>query len=125
LDRDQAEKISKRSARNLSVLRRQLEFNRLMPEWSNPGNVRDVIPAMLAERWNENLEGDKKIIEMLAGEDYDTYVVKLKQWLYAADAPIVQIGSSWRLTSPLDAWTHAGKYCTRADLEKLQKAFSD
>lgn len=125
LEREEAEKISKRSARNLSVLRRQLEFNRLIPEWSQAENVRDLIPALLAERWNENSDGDKKIIEMLAGEDYDTYIAKLKQWLYTADAPIVQIGSTWRLTSPLDAWTHAAKYCTRADFEKLHLAFSE
>lgn len=123
LELEEAEKVSKRSARNLSVLRRQLEFNRLIPEWSQAGNVRDLIPALLAERWNENSEGDRKIIEMLAGEDYNIYIAKLKQWLYTADAPIVQIGSTWRLTSPLDAWTHAAKYCTRADFEKLQIAF--
>jgi len=123
LERDDAEKVSIRSARNLSVLRRQLEFNRLIPKWSHAGNIRDLIPAILAERWNENFEGDKEIIEMLSGEDYDVYIAKLKQWLYTADAPIVQIGSTWRLTSPLDAWTHAAKYCTRADFEKLQTAF--
>jgi hypothetical protein len=123
LERDEAEKVSKRSARNLAVLRRQLEFNRLIPEWSHVGNVRDMIPAMLAERWDENLDGDRKVIESLAGEDYDTYIVKLKQWLYTADTPIVQIGSTWRLTSPLDAWTHAGKYCIRADFGKLQEVF--
>ncbi len=125
LERTEAEKISKRSARNLSVLRRQLEFNRLIPEWAHPKNVRDLIPAMLAGRWDENIEGDKKVIELFANEDYDKYTAKLKRWIYTPDAPVVQIGGSWRLTSPLDAWTHAGKYCTRADFDKLKQAFTD
>lgn len=123
LSREDSEKTSKRSARNLSVLRRQLEFNRTIPEWAIPGNVRDLIPAMIAERWDESRPEDKKIIEKLAGEDYESYISKLKQWCYTADAPIVKIGSKWRLTSPLDAWTHAGKYCTKADFEHLQVTF--
>jgi len=120
---DRAEKISLRTARNLSVLRRQLEFNRLIPEWSRSETVRELIPAMIVERWDENLEGDKKIIESIAGEPYNVYIGKLKKWLYTSDAPIVQIGSTWRLTSPLDAWTNAGKYCTREDFEKLRLTF--
>lgn len=123
LKEEDAEKQSKRSARNLSVLRRQLEFNRLVPEWANSQNVREVIPALLAGRWKDDCEDDVRIIEYFAGEPYSDYIAKLKKWLYAADAPIVQIGNSWRLTSPLDAWTYAGKYCTQTDLGKLEEMY--
>lgn len=119
----EAEKFSKRSARNLSVLRRQLEFNRSIPQWANKENVREVIPALLAGRWKDDCEEDVRAIEHFANEPYSDYIAKLKKWLYAADAPIVQIGSSWRLTSPLDAWTYAGKYCTQSDLGKLEEMY--
>lgn len=123
LKEEDAEKLSKRSARNLSVLRRRLEFNRLIPEWANPENVREIIPALLAGRWKDDCEDDVRIIETFAGEPYSDYIAKLKKWLYSADAPIVQIGNSWRLTSPLDAWTYAGKYCTQSDLGNMEEMY--
>src|SRR6202012_2494232 len=41
------------------------------------------------------------------------------------DAPIVKIGNTWRLTSPMDAWTHAARYCTRDDLNRLATAATE
>jgi hypothetical protein len=118
-----AEELSKKSARNLIVVRRQLDFKRLNPIWSLPENVKTVLPAILVGRWNEELEGDRIIIATLAGEDYESYIKRLQPWCYSADAPVVKIGNTWRLTSPMDAWTHAARYLTKDDFNKLGDAF--
>jgi hypothetical protein len=119
----QAEEVSKKSARNLIVVRRQLDFKRLNPQWSLPENVNAILPAILAGRWNEDFEGDRKMVAMLAGEDYDTYIKRLQPWCFSPDAPVVKIGSTWRLTSPMDAWTHAARYLTKDDFRRLAEAF--
>jgi hypothetical protein len=119
----EAEEISKKSARNLIVVRRQLDFKRLNPIWSLPENVKTVLPAILAGRWNEDLEGDRKMIATLAGEDYESYIKRLQPWCYSADAPVVKIGNTWRLTSPMDAWTHAGRYLTKDNFNKVAETF--
>lgn len=123
LNEHQAEDISKKSARNIAVLRRQLEFKRSNPEWADKDVVRELIPAMLVGRWDEAYEEDRNVVSSIAGETYDEYIKKLKKWCFTADSPIVQIGTSWRLTSPLDAWTQAARYCTKSDFELLKKNY--
>ncbi|AMR30748.1 hypothetical protein A0256_04580 [Mucilaginibacter sp. PAMC 26640] len=119
----EAEEVSKKSARNLIVVRRQLDFQRLNPQWSLSENVNVILPAILAGRWNEEFEGDRKMIAMLAGEEYEVYIKRLQPWCFSPDSPVVKIGNTWRLTSPMDAWTHAGRYLTKDDFKRVAEAF--
>ncbi|MBU1052233.1 MAG: hypothetical protein KKC46_00195 [Proteobacteria bacterium] len=123
ISKELAEKYSKESARNITILRRQLEFVRNSPEWAKADNVREIIPALIAGRWDENYEQDRNVISRFSGESYEDYIRKLKRWVYTPDSPIVQIGSSWRLTSPLDSWVNASRYLTRKDFELLHISF--
>lgn len=125
ITKELAEKYSKESARNITILRRQLEFTRNLPEWAKADNVREIIPALIVGRWDENYDNDKNIISRFACESYEVYSQKLKRWLHTPDSPIVQIGSSWRLTSPLDSWTNASRYLTRKDFELLHTSFNE
>lgn len=123
--KDKAEKLSKESARNITVLRRQMKLDHYTPEWARPDNIADLIPAILVGKWDENSEGDKKIISDFAGVDYDTYIEKLMRWRHAADSPIIKIGNCWRLTSSLDAWFYSAKYLTKNNFNKLKNNFLD
>ncbi len=117
-----AERFSRESARNITILRRQLEFNRTLPVWALPENVHEIIPALIVGRWDENFENDKRIISQIAGDSYENYSKKLTRWLHTYDSPIVKIGSTWRLTSPFDAWTNASINLTRNDFDLLYKS---
>ncbi|MGD0589526.1 MAG: hypothetical protein ABSA44_01845 [Bacteroidota bacterium] len=123
ITKELAEKYSKESARNITILRRQLEFVRIVPEWAKVENVRDIIPALIVGRWNENYKNDQNILAKLSGENYEGYSKKLNLWLYSSDSPFVKIGTSWRLASPLDAWSNASKYLTPHDFELLHTSF--
>ncbi|MCH7414325.1 hypothetical protein MM213_12575 [Belliella sp. R4-6] len=120
---ERAEKYSKESTRNVTILRRQLEFVRSVPEWAKPENVREILPALIVGRWDENYEHDKNILANLAGENYEEYSKKLSRWLNSSDSPFVKIGNTWRIASPLDAWTNASKYLTQNDFEILRQSF--
>ncbi|WP_346861168.1 hypothetical protein [uncultured Draconibacterium sp.] len=117
-----AERYSKESTRNITILRRQLEFERTAPVWSLPENVSDIVPALIVGRWDENYENDKRIIAQIADDSYENYSKKITRWLHSDDSPIVKIGSTWRLTSPFDTWTYASKYLTRNEFESLYKS---
>lgn len=123
ITKELAEKYSKESARNITILRRQLEFTRNLPEWARENNVREIIPALLVGRWDENYDNDKNIISRIADDPYETYSKKLKKWLHTPDSPIIKIGSSWRLASPLDSWTNASRYLTSNDFDLLRSSF--
>ncbi|SFE87722.1 hypothetical protein [Spirosoma endophyticum] len=118
-----AEKYSRESLRNITILRRTLEFVRNIPDWAKPENVYDLIPALLVGRWDENYENDREIIARLANINYEEYAKKLTRWLYTSDSPIIKIGNTWRLASPLDAWINASRYLTRNDFTLLQDCF--
>ncbi|MDX2245250.1 MAG: hypothetical protein SF052_00625 [Bacteroidia bacterium] len=121
--KEQAEKYSRESIRNITVLRRQLGFARGKPLWAQNELVRDLIPSLIIGRWDESVDGDKIIVSQISGAEYDQYIKKLNRWTNISDYPIRKIGSLWRLTSPLDAWTNASLYLSKADFESLQSAF--
>lgn len=114
---EDAEKYSRNTARILSVLRRQLSPVSLQPQWAKPDNVRQLLPALLVGRWNENKKGDKEIVSELAGLSYGDYIKDLTKWLYQPDPPIIQIGELWRLTSHLDLFFAISPFLTKGDFE--------
>ena len=42
--------------------------------------INHLIPVLLIGRWDENKEGDRKIIGLLEGESYETYSEKINGW---------------------------------------------
>lgn len=116
-------KLSKESARNITILRRQLEFTRTIPQWAKAENIKDIIPLLFVGRWSDDNEKDRALISELAGTSYETYMFKLKEWLYTSDSPILKIGNFWRLASPLDAWSNCSHFLSYTDLEKLNNSF--
>lgn len=122
-DKNQSEKLSFESARNITILRRQLKLSRTVPQWASSENIKDIIPALIAGRWSDSSKNDRELISKLAGVKYEEYIFNLKKWLLTSDSPIVKVDNFWRLTSPLDAWTNASHFLINSDFEKLGDAF--
>eukprot|EP00388_Colpodella_angusta_P007938 GDKJ01022035.1.p1 GENE.GDKJ01022035.1~~GDKJ01022035.1.p1 ORF type:complete len:1258 (-),score=92.11 GDKJ01022035.1:573-4346(-) len=118
-----ADRLSKETARNITIVRRQLEFERIKPIWAKQENVADIIPILIVGRWDENIKSDTEIIASIAGDSYSNYIKRLSKWLNTSDSPIVKIGNKWRLSSPLDAWSNASNYLTSKDFELLANSF--
>lgn len=123
LSEEEAERLAKESGRNLTVLKRLLKFPQNKIEWALPENARTLIPALLLGRWDENKEGDKLLLSELAGEDYETYISKVDRWKISEVPFIYQIGTTWRLVSPLDAWATLSSRISKSDLKKLETNF--
>lgn len=119
LSTEDAEKFSRESGRNVTILKKLLGFPENKAKWLKNGNIREIIPALLIGRWNEKNKGDKEIIERLSGLKYEDYYSILLKWKDYEESPLIQIGETWRLTSPLDAWSNLSSYITKRDLELL------
>lgn len=120
LSEEDAQKYSRDTGRSLTVLRRRLMKVRGQPKWAERDSVRDIIPALLAGQWDESKEADKGVISQLARESYDSYSRKISLWLHEPDAPILKIGSYWRLQSSIDAWFAVAPFLTEADLQQFK-----
>ncbi|QUB48021.1 hypothetical protein J5A66_04390 [Prevotella sp. oral taxon 475] len=122
--REDAERLSRESARNITILKKLLKFPQYKAKWCDKENIRDIIPALLLGRWDENFKGDIELIEKLSGQSYADYSAVLNKWRDFEESPIIQIGRTWRLTSPLDSWTNLASQLTRNDFQNLQECFS-
>jgi hypothetical protein len=123
LNEDQARALSRETGRNISIIRRRLGFSGKLPDWASQSNYPDLLPALMAGKWDDHREGDRVIISQLSGMDYNVYTEKLRKWLVYNDAPIVNVGSHWRIISPLDAWTYLGQFLSGSKLSTLADAF--
>lgn len=122
LSDDEADKMVIESGRNITILKRLLQFPQNKVEWAEPKVAREIIPALLLGRWDETKEGDRQIISALSGLPFDDYLSKIARWK-DSDIPLFyQIGSTWRLASPLDAWANIAQYITSKDLGLLEES---
>ena len=100
IDGAKARKIAKDTARDINILRRRFSIDINGPKWLD--RLTDLLPAILVGKWNETVEGDKKIIEQLSGMPYEQYAIKLQSFLAIEETPLIQIGSIWRIRSPYE-----------------------
>lgn len=123
LSREEAHKYSKEAGRDYTILKGLLGFATDESKWKYQEKVVEIIPALLIGRWDESREGDRKVVEQLSEESYEVYSEKLYKWLEVESPPLIKIGSSWRLTSPLDAWTNLSNHISAKDFENLKTCF--
>jgi hypothetical protein len=123
IDREQAQKYVQESGQNITILRRLLKFPSNKFNWMETENHKDFLPALMLGRWNEELQGDREIIERLSGKAYDEYDEILSKWKDFEASPILKIGSTWRLTSFLTFWADFSAKLTKRDFDKLETSF--
>lgn len=123
VSKDEAEKFSRESGRNITILKKLLGFPYNKAKWFFKEDIREIIPALLLGRWNETFVGDIELIEQLSNQKYADYLVTLNKWRNFEESPIIQIGETWRLTSPLDLWTNLSAQLTENDFKNLQECF--
>ena len=123
IPRETAEKFSKESGRDITILKKLLGFPNNKAKWHNVEDIYELIPIFLMGRWVEDFPGDIELIEKLSEKNYSSYSPILNKWKYFEESPIIQIGKSWRLTSPLDLWTIIAKHLTQNDIQKIQECF--
>jgi hypothetical protein len=123
LSKEDAERYSRESATDITIIRRLLEIDLNFFGWENENDIDVLIPALLVGRWNESFEGDKQIIEYLANQPYPSYAEKLSKWLKIESAPLIKIGETWRLTSPLNLWTILSKHIGDKELKAFKTIF--
>ena len=118
LDPDEAEDLARKCGRSLTILERRDGSRR--PDWANAGE--HLLPALLAGRWNNRQDGDRRILADLSGLDYDAFEAKLRDHLTKLDSPLDHQVGLWKLRAPVDAFANLSHLVTEKDLTKLANA---
>lgn len=122
---DESMRIGRECGRSITILQRlHPHANAQPPRWADDENVIQLLPAVLAGRWNERSEADQKILCQLAGvADYATVENRLRHFLRVDEPPLQKVGEMWTLTAPVDAFQLTAWRLTVADLERFKDAF--
>ena len=120
ISQDKAERLSVDTTRIISVLRKRLIPISQQPGWAKYDKAKDLLPAILMGKWDEDEDGDRSIVSEIAKITYDKFVESLKGYLYVPDPPIIKIGSMWKLTSHIDAFFTLSPFLTRNHFDNFK-----
>lgn len=120
---DDAQRLSRESGRNISVLRRLIGFPSDKTKWELRDDTRDLLPALLVGCWDGTNDSDRRLLERVSAMSYDDYEERLYKWKNFEDAPLVEVDRSWRLNSPIDVWNKIGCLLSPPKLDLLKECF--
>lgn len=116
-----SEQITRDFGISIPILHRNLLISNLRtPLWAN-NITKELIILLFINTWNENINGDRDIIEKLYGNNYDTFIKEVQVILLMDNSPISKIGSIWTLKSPLDFCFIVSRYINENDLENFKE----
>ncbi|MBB5360899.1 transcriptional regulator with XRE-family HTH domain [Rhodanobacter sp. ANJX3] len=118
-----AKALARDSARNLAVLRRLIPgAPGRLPRWAEELPPHALLAALLAGGWDENAEADRARLSELADQPYEAIITALAPYVGEFDSPLQKVGSTWRITSPSDAWVLLAHTLTSTDIARFEAA---
>jgi len=122
---ESAEREARACGRSVAILQRRLAAaNALRPAWADGAAAYELLPAMLAGRWNNRSEHDRAVLCALARtSDYDAFERKLTRFLGLSEAPLQRIGDMWVATAPADLFELLANRLIATDLEVFEQQF--
>ena len=106
LPESRVDDLAGKTARRLPVLRRFLIEEAGFPEpgWAAEATG-SLVALVLIGQWEEDNEGDRRIIEDLIGKPFPDIEEELAALAGIPDSPVVKVGRRWRFTSHEEAWS--------------------
>lgn len=117
-----ASQIARDFGRSIPVLRRHLSCVGVVnePLWGSDDFSAVTLPLLLAGAWDEQREGDRRVLGKLVGMGYQEIVGKVGDLCAMDDSPIARFGNICILKSVLDAWFLLSRYISDGLLESFE-----
>jgi DNA-binding XRE family transcriptional regulator len=118
-----ARALARDSARNLAVLRRLIaSAPGRLPKWAEEPPSHALLAALLAGGWDDNAEADQARLSELADAPYHQVIAALAPYVGQFDSPMQKVGTTWRVSSPSDAWFLLARHLTAIDIKRFEAA---
>lgn len=95
-----------------------------LPPWSSDTNICNLIPALLANAWEENLEGDKIALEILSGLKYNDYISSISKYTQGDNMPIFRLDQSFACISVNELWDVLAQHMNSVLFENYKKCIN-
>lgn len=105
-----------------TILRRRLAVAKQLrlPAWaSDQALIKTFMPMLLAGAWNLTVEGDRMLVELLAGASMATVEEHVDALLALPESPVWAIGNYRGLVSRKDALFTAGSALRQPDIDRF------
>jgi hypothetical protein len=113
--------LTGKCGRSFSVLKRMLSEVPGRVSWREGHDIRELIPMFLIHHFDDQVEGDREVIELLSGQKYEYYKEKLKKWALIFDNPVYQRSNHWRVVSGFDLLFVIAKNITEEHLKNFEQ----
>jgi len=117
-----ARQLSEQAAGSPSRLLRVLSGLPDTPPWANGEQAALLAPAMLAGRWDDKAEEERRVLTTLFGRNYEGWVQSAAPLCLFKDPPLQNRDTQWRFTSIFEAWYLLGSSVLPNDIERFQNA---
>jgi transcriptional regulator with XRE-family HTH domain len=123
VERPRAEDLATSSGGSIAVLKRRTARHpgTVHPEWSRSPCAREVVPFLLAGRWENDSEGDRLALEKLAGAPYRDVVALAERWSGPPEPMLTCSLSRRELVSRDDSWALVSQALNDDDLRRFKQ----
>lgn len=138
---EQARNIARDIGGSVSVYRRLYPSapERVLPEWAQPQNASNILPAFFAGAWDEDQPSrddrqtivdkqavvDREVLQHLSGRTFEDFQRGLSRWAAVTESPLRRSGSVWKIASPRDALFRLAPCISAADLKRFSDTAKD
>lgn len=114
----EARRLGSLARMSLMAVRRTLakQPELFRPGWMSGSVDRSVRRCLLLGGWDHSRDGDRRVVERLAGRPYDE-AMEVLRGLDTGDAPMLQTADRWHAVSPEDAWLLLDGHLTGDDIK--------
>ena len=120
IERQDAERHAKESARSPTILRRQLSVIPAIrrPVWAEDTEAaRSLIPMALIGAWDKKSSADRQVMSELGGRAYEEIEISVALLLRLDDVPVWCAGQYRGVASKIDALFAIGGYVIESEIE--------
>jgi hypothetical protein len=115
--------IASECGKSFSVLSRYFSNTPGRVNWTEGNDIIELIPILLAQKFDADLSGDRQVIEKLSGVTFATYTEKLKKWTLIFDKPVYQVVNVWQAVSAYDLLFVIGRQLTEGHFRRFEECF--
>lgn len=123
ISKPDAERMVRDNSCNLALIRKELDFPPFRADWQKNEDLKELIPVLLLGKWSDGSKGDEAMLSLLSNMDFKEYHSRLVYWSKLPISPVINIGNTWRLTSPLSLWSALSDSIKAEHLDLMSKIF--
>ena len=95
---------------------------RTKPDWNHYKYASELAIASLLGSWNEKSDADTIIVSQLAKEDFDSWILRIREILQQPGSPITLTNGTWAITERMDLWQSLSPRLFDENLDRFKQS---